>query len=200
MPSGGSPLQMLHRQPQLRLVPPGGAPAGPASPAPRSPRDWDADAVYAAHAAYVANVAYRMLGRDSEVDDVVQEVFTVVVKKLHLLENPDAIRPWLASITVKCVHKLLRRRRVRRLWGGDVPPDYETIAAPATPPETRSLVGKVNRLLDDLAPHDRIAWVLRYIEGEALEDVARIVGCSLATAKRRISAAQVRLREVIGDE
>ena len=37
---------------------------------------------------------------------------------------------------------------------------------------------------------NRVAWTLNYVEGETLEEVARLCGCSLATAKRRIAAAQ----------
>jgi RNA polymerase sigma-70 factor (ECF subfamily) len=49
-------------------------------------------------------------------------------------------------------------------------------------------------------PRDRIAWTLRYIEGQQLEEVAGICGCSLATAKRRISAAQERIERAFADE
>jgi RNA polymerase sigma-70 factor (ECF subfamily) len=44
----------------------------------------------------------------------------------------------------------------------------------------------------------RIAWTLRYVEREKLEEVARLCGCSLATAKRRIAATQAAIEEVFG--
>ena len=47
----------------------------------------------------------------------------------------------------------------------------------------------VEAALDTVPADARIAWVLRYLEQEPLEDVARICGCSLATVKRRITVA-----------
>jgi RNA polymerase sigma-70 factor (ECF subfamily) len=55
-------------------------------------------------------------------------------------------------------------------------------------------------VLDELPAKERIAWVLRHLEGEQLEDVARIVGCSLATVKRRIAAAHETVKEMMGHE
>ena len=51
--------------------------------------------------------------------------------------------------------------------------------------------------LDRLGVAERVAWTLRYVEGEPLGTVAELCECSLATAKRRIRAAQDHLREVI---
>jgi RNA polymerase sigma-70 factor (ECF subfamily) len=45
-----------------------------------------------------------------------------------------------------------------------------------------------------------VAWLLRHVEGERLQDVALACGCSLATAKRRIASAQAALAGVIDDE
>ena len=55
-------------------------------------------------------------------------------------------------------------------------------------PEARVLLAQVYALLQTLPADDRIAWTLRYVERHRLEVVAEIVGCSLATAKRRIRA------------
>ena len=61
------------------------------------------------------------------------------------------------------------------------------------------LVRAVYEELDRVPASDRIAWTLRYIEGQQLEEVAGICGCSLATAKRRISAAQERIERAFAD-
>jgi RNA polymerase sigma-70 factor, ECF subfamily len=45
-----------------------------------------------------------------------------------------------------------------------------------------------------------VAWSLRHIEGERLDEVAALCECSLATAKRRIAAASVRLEEMLSDD
>jgi RNA polymerase sigma-70 factor (ECF subfamily) len=71
--------------------------------------------------------------------------------------------------------------------------DYERLAAPGAAPDERALLQKVYQLLDAQPVRERLAWCLRHVEGEPLERVAELCGCSLATAKRRIAAVQARL-------
>jgi RNA polymerase sigma-70 factor (ECF subfamily) len=54
-------------------------------------------------------------------------------------------------------------------------------------------------VLDELPVEARMAFALHHLEGETLEVVARLCGCSLATAKRRVAVAHERIREVFGD-
>ena len=65
--------------------------------------------------------------------------------------------------------------------------------------EQRALLSRVYKILDGIPANERIAWSLRHIEGEPLESVASLAGCSLATAKRRIAAAAARIEEAFGD-
>ncbi|MGH7439658.1 MAG: sigma factor-like helix-turn-helix DNA-binding protein [Polyangiaceae bacterium] len=55
-------------------------------------------------------------------------------------------------------------------------------------------------MLGTLPTDDRIAWLLRHVQGERLQDVALACGCSLATAKRRIAAAQQVVQEALRDD
>ena len=61
-------------------------------------------------------------------------------------------------------------------------------------------MARVYQILDRIAVDDRIAWALRYVEGQKLEQVAGLVDCSLATAKRRIARAQAAIEEAFRDE
>jgi RNA polymerase sigma-70 factor (ECF subfamily) len=185
------------RQPRLRVILPS-VPVPTARAAPAGEPKL-AGELFERYAPYVARVALRILGRDSEVDDVVQDVFSVVVDKADQLPQLLSPRHWLAGITVRRARQILRWRRVRRLVGALSPIDHETIADGGASPAQRESVLRVARALDQLAPDVRIAWTLRYIEQEPLEDVARICECSLSTVKRRIGIAQERLRKVIGD-
>ena len=65
--------------------------------------------------------------------------------------------------------------------------------------EDRVLLANVYRVLDRVPTAERVAWSLRYVEGVALDEVARLCECSLATAKRRIAAAQAQIHEELGD-
>ena len=58
-------------------------------------------ALFRRYAAYVATCAHRLLGADDELDDVVQEVFLVALRGLRGLRDPEAIRGWLATVTVR---------------------------------------------------------------------------------------------------
>src|SRR5690606_1074648 len=180
---------MPRDQPALRVVP-------LAAPLTTVPETLDLDALFRRYSSYVAAVAHRLLGRDEEVDDTVQEVFLAAVKGLRHIRDPGAVKGWLARITVRTARHRLERRRLRRLLGLDDPVSYESVADAAATAEQRATIARVYRVLDSLPPSQRIAWTLRYIEGEPLEQVAALSRCSLATAKRRIAAAAETLAEV----
>jgi RNA polymerase sigma-70 factor (ECF subfamily) len=150
-------------------------------------------ALYEQYASYVATVASRILGRAAEVDDVVQDVFASAVRGLRRREDPREIRAWLAKVTVR---RCLRQLRFRRIWSlVDLAPDpsYDRLADPGAGPEEKQLVIEVYRALDRLPARERVAWTLRNVEGESLEDIAVMCGCSLATAKRRIASGHDKL-------
>lgn len=157
--------------------------------------DW----VFRRYASYVAAVAHRLLGRDEEVDDTVQEVFMVAVRGLAQVREPTAVKAWLARITVRIARRKLRMRRLRNLLGARDVADYHDLADGSASPEERALLARVYRALDGLPANQRIAWTLRYVEGERLEAVATLSGCSLATAKRRIHEAASALEELFAD-
>jgi RNA polymerase sigma-70 factor (ECF subfamily) len=152
------------------------------------------EALYEQYASFVGAMASRILGRAVEVDDVVQDVFASAVRGLKRREDAREIRSWLAKVTVR---RCVRQLRFRRVWGlADLAPQpsYERLADPGAGPEERQLLVEVYRALDRLPARDRVAWTLRNVEGETLERVATLCGCSLATVKRRIASAHDRLR------
>lgn len=166
---------------------------------PRAPAD-PVEAAYKAHAGYVAAVAFRVLGRDIDVDDVVQDVFLSAARGLSTIRDRQATQAWLKTITLRLAQRKLKARRLLAFFGLDPQPDYGERLAPDASPEVRTLLARVYRLLDEVPAAQRVAWTLRYIEGEPLEDVARLCECSLATAKRRIAAAQAIVEEGLLDE
>lgn len=163
---------------------------------PRPPGS-DIERAFQTWAPYVAGVAIRLMGRDQDVEDVVQDVFVEAMRTLATLREPAREKAWLASVAVRVVMRRLRRRRIARLLGLAETWDPSWLQAPEADPEQRALLRQVYRLLDDFPANERIAWSLRYLEGEKLEDVAALCGCSLATAKRRISAVQSVIEEAL---
>src|SRR5205814_6501512 len=68
---------------------------------------------YALHAGYVAGLAGRILGRNDEVPDVVQDVFLIAHRRLSDVRQAGALRTWLGRITVREASRRLRWRRLR---------------------------------------------------------------------------------------
>jgi RNA polymerase sigma-70 factor (ECF subfamily) len=180
---------MNARQSHLRVVRPSEAPSGPI----------DFDTLFRRYASYVAGVAARLLGRDDhEVEDVVQDVFWIASRRLDRIHSLEAARPWLVTVAVRVVRKRLRRRRWRLAFQSQ--PEVIEVPASGTTAEEYAFLQRMYRVLDTVRPEDRLAWLLRHVEQERLEEVALACGCSLATAKRRIAAAQEVLRGVLEDE
>lgn len=156
----------------------------------------DLESVYRLHSAYVATVGFRLLGNDAELDDLVQEVFIEANRGLSQLRDPGAVRGWLARICVRRSVRRLRRRRVRQLLLLDDVQDSLTGGSSLTP-EQLSDVRRAYRVLARLPAEERVVWILRHIEGESLDDIARLCDCSKSTVQRRIRSAEVRFdREV----
>jgi RNA polymerase sigma-70 factor (ECF subfamily) len=149
----------------------------------------DLDAVFRQYSGYVAAIAFRLLGRDDEIDDVVQEVFLAATRSLRTLRDPGAIKGWLATVSVRVVRRKLRGRRLRAFFGAEVEPDYSQVVVAANQDEAVA-IARAYQVLDRIPVDEKIAWMLRYAEEQPLEVVAASCGCSLATVKRRIAAAQ----------
>ena len=174
--------------------------APPASNARAGTVDLTLEALFRQYSGYVAAIAMRLLGRDGDVDDVVQEVFLGAWKGVANLRDPGAVKGWLATVTVRIARRKLRMRRVKQFFRFDDEPTYEDIPAPGASPEEKVLLARVYEILDGIPVDHRLAWTLRLVEREQLDDVARLCGCSLATAKRRISAAQQAIDAVIHEK
>ena len=135
---------------------------------------------------YVAAIASRVLGRGDDVDDVIQEVFLAAVTGMRLRDR-DAVKSWLATVTVRTSRRMLRLRS-RCPTPDDL--SCDEIAGPSLGQEQAVTLARVRAVLEEMPAEIRGAWVRRYVGGELLGAVAASCGCSLATAKRRISAAQ----------
>lgn len=161
----------------------------PASEIGASPSLYSMEAVYRRFAPYVAAIASRILGRQGEVQDVVHDVFAAAVHGLVRRDDPNQIKRWLATVTVRRSTAQLRERMLWQLFESDDLDQYAALCEPSASAEDRRTIDEVYRALDRLPARQRVPWVLRYIEGEQLETVATLCGCSLATVKRRIAAA-----------
>lgn len=153
---------------------------------------WARAALYQRHVHRVTTVVARLLRNGPDVEDVVQDTFIQALGELDKLREPKKVESWLVGIAVHRVHRRFRRRALRRLLGLERTIEDERLESQArveASQEARAELALLDLALDEVAPADRICWVLRHVEGYALAEVANLAGCSVATAKRRIARA-----------
>jgi RNA polymerase sigma-70 factor (ECF subfamily) len=147
----------------------------------------------------VNRLVWRLLGTDPDHDDIVQHIFCTIIGRVETLRDADKLDQWVHAVTVNTVYAELRKRQVRRLflltqpsepWQGDLSEDVEN----------RDLLGHATRLLGRLSAKERVVFVLHYVDGHTLGEVAQLCGFSLATAKRRLASADHRFQKMIQRE
>jgi len=160
--------------------------------AARAGESWAQEALFRRHARMAIGLAHRLLPRDPEVDDLVQDCFVLALRRLSALENPQAFAAWLGSIVVRTVGKRLRRRRLLTRLGLQSPEeiDPEAIAAPAVPGEVAVELRRVYAVIAKLPADARVALVLRRVEGLEVPEIAQRMGVGLSTVKRRLKKAE----------
>jgi RNA polymerase sigma-70 factor (ECF subfamily) len=154
------------------------------------------DALYLRHARYVAGAVYRVIGHDEDLEDVIQEAFVHASRKLAGLRDPSRFRGWVVRIALReAVHALAKRRR-RKVIDGDL----ARSAPRASDPRSLEPADALYRALDALPDKLRAPWSLNKIAGLALAETAHACSVSLATVKRRISAADKRLKRSLDED
>jgi RNA polymerase sigma-70 factor (ECF subfamily) len=159
--------------------------------------------LYLRHVDYVAGMSARLLRSIEAAEDVVQDTFAIAFSKIASLRDPAAFRGWLASIAVSQVHRRLAQRRLLRIVGLDRGLDdapLDELAREDLSVEARSELAALDFVLQQLPPRERVAWMLRYVEGEPVDAVAEACGCSRATVKRWIARADERIRQHVSIE
>lgn len=158
--------------------------------------------LYRRHVTSIAERVTRLLARSGEAEDVVQDAFVAAFRDLRQLSEPMRFGHWLMGIAVHQAHRRFRRRRLLARFGLDRGVDdarLEQVVDPAAAPDVRLELARLDGALGRLPAEPRLAWMLRYVEGCGLEELAEQCGCSLATAKRRIARADERLRAELGE-
>ena len=162
---------------------------------------WGREMIYRRHAGRLLGMAARLLGNRGDAEEILQDTFVTAFAELPALREPAALGGWLGQIAVSLVRRRIRRARLLRLFGldrGASDATLESLAALGARPDERAELALVDRVLGRLPPAARIAWMLRRVEGLALDEVAALCACSLATAKRRIGEADRSIRLHVG--
>ena len=147
-----------------------------------------AAALYDRFADKVNSKVWRLLGADPDHDDVVHQVFLHVLTGIHKLKNPASLEEWINGIAVNTVRREIRSRKYRRILVPMASPP-ETIA-PSGDPDASLFALRFFAALRELKTDDYIIFMLRFVEGSSLGEVASAGGYSLSTAKRRLGRAR----------
>lgn len=146
--------------------------------------------VFARHAPFVWRVLRRLGVREAEVEDLCQEVFVVVHRKLPEFEGRSSLPTWLYGICVRTASDHRRRAHVRREQPTDRPPERAGSAPQLREIERRQAKAMLDDALDRVPDDQRAVFVLFEIEQLSMNEVAEAVGCPLKTAYSRLYAAR----------
>ena len=167
--------------------------------AARAGERWAQEALFTRYGRMVLGLSHRILAGRDDADDLAQDVFFYALSQLHTLKNPQAFAAWLSAIVVRTASKRLRRHRllVRLGLRSKEAIDPETMVATGAPADVAADLLAVYRVLDQLDPEQRVALVLRRVEGLELREIALHMKLSIATVKRRLGAAEVQLAHAL---
>ncbi|XYH94992.1 RNA polymerase sigma factor [Sorangium sp. So ce1128] len=143
-----------------------------------------------AYAGLVERMLFRILGDVRSLEDLVQDVFARVFSRIDDVREPEALKPFITSVTVFVAREALRKKR-RHRWLAFFASDELPEVAASADPEARQGVRAFYRALETLDADDRLAFTLRIVEGQELTEVAAACKVSLATVKRRIQRAEL---------
>lgn len=153
------------------------------------------DAVYEEHFDFVWRMARRLGVPESAADDVVQDTFVVLHRRLGEYDGETPIRRWLAGILTRVVAD--HRRRYRRKDAACVPhPDESERALPSSAPppsadaEQSEAVQLLDALLAELDEDKREVLVLAQLEEMTVPEIAELLGANVNTVYTRLRSAR----------
>jgi RNA polymerase sigma-70 factor (ECF subfamily) len=161
---------------------------------------WAAAETWRRFAPMVLTLARRALGSQSEAEDVGQEVFCRVYRKVRTLREPDSFRNFVYTCAVRVLQTELHRKKMRSWLSFERPDRLDFQGSGTLDMESRDLLRKFYGLLERLAPRDRIAFVLSRVESMSVEEIAAAMETSESTVKRSLARASNRLSRWMDDE
>ncbi len=155
--------------------------------------------IYSRHHRRVYSICLRMLQAPSEAEDLTQDVFIQLYRKVGSFRGDSAFTTWLHRMTVNQVLMHFRKRSVKyekTTEEGETPD--QAVVGTADPSKMR-IVDKIalDNAIDQLPPGYKNVFVLHDIQGFEHEEVARILGCSVGTSKSQLHKARLKLQKLL---
>jgi len=147
-------------------------------------------AIFHEHAPLVWRALRRLGVREADVEDLSQDVFVIVHRKLPSFEGRSALSTWIYGICVRVASDHRKRAHVRREQPTERLPDERTSAPQIKELEREQARALLDRALELLDEDKRAVFVLYEIEELDMPEVAEALSCPLQTAYSRLYAAR----------
>ena len=164
-------------------------------------KPWAQREVWHRHASMVYGLLRGALNARHDHDDLAQEVFLRVFRRLHTLENHSALRSFVYSVAIRVLSEEIRHFYVVQRARDKLVLITDTRESSGTDFESRDTLLRIQRILDGLKDKHRAVFVLRHVEGMDLGEIATGLDISLATVKRYLLKAMRAIeRAAVSDE
>ena len=169
---------------------------------PRKPAAGALDlrAIHDAHGDFVWRSLQRLGVREAELEDVFQEVFVVVHRKLDTFDGSSQMTTWLYGVCFRVAAGHRRRAWVRRERPTDDVPEPEDTGATAAPDAgllSREARATLDRVLDGMDLDKRAVFVMSEIDELASDEIATVLGVPVGTVYSRLSAARKQFEAIL---
>jgi RNA polymerase sigma-70 factor (ECF subfamily) len=157
------------------------------------------DELYQRHSRRVYSLCLRMTGNVSEAEDLTQEVFIQLFRKIGSFRGESAFTTWLHRLTVNQVLMHFRKRSVKLEQTTDEGDTPVQIVRGTENPNAMPVVDRIalDKAIKQLPPGYRTVFILHDIEGHEHEEIARMLGCSVGTSKSQLHKARMKLRDLL---
>jgi RNA polymerase sigma-70 factor (ECF subfamily) len=162
------------------------------------------EAVYREHFRFVWRSVRRLGVLGSSVDDVVQEVFLVVHRRMDDFEGRSSTKTWLYGIMRRVIADHRRTQRRKPAWSEGAPGQLDRVHDTRLPPdasaEQAEQVRLLYRLLDALDDDKREVFILAELEGMTMAEIAEALEVNPNTVSSRLRAARERFQAALAQE
>jgi RNA polymerase sigma-70 factor, ECF subfamily len=160
--------------------------------------------IYRLHRSKVYALCLRMAGDPTEAEDLTQDVFLQLFRKIGTFRGESAFSTWLHRMSVNIVLMRFRSKPIAETSVDAFTAPEEEFSTPPMEfgrPDLR-LIGAIDRItlqaaIKELAPGHRAMFILHYVQGYQHNEIARIFRCSVGNSKSQVHKARVRLRELL---
>jgi len=157
-------------------------------------------ALFEAHKRRVYSLCLRMTGNTAEAEDLTQEAFLQLYRKIATFRGESAFSTWLHRLAVNVVLMHLRKKGLQQISLDEMDTSQDEPVKRDYGSNDQRLVGSVDRIglqkaIADLPPGYRMVFVLHDVEGYEHNEIAEIMKCSVGNSKSQLHKARMKLRE-----